>query len=65
MDIVTILFDMQHIYILGFENVAVSTRFLYRYYQKPKSSVAWVGETWLLISFQKLWNIRSQGRLIY
>ena len=34
-------------------------------YQKPKSSVVWVGETWLLFSFQKLWNIRSQGKLIY
>ena len=31
MDIVTILFDIKYIYILGFENVAGSTRFLYRY----------------------------------
>ena len=29
--IVTILFDMKHIFILGFENVAGSSRFLYRF----------------------------------
>ena len=42
------------------------TNLIYIYIsQKPKSSVVWVGETWLLFSFQKLWNIWSQGRLIY
>ena len=32
-----------------------------KFYQKPKSLVVWIGETWLFFSFQKLWNRLKSG----